>query len=252
MGRPFNAVIRLSPEFKPEFDFGQGSGGEGADGEGAKADFTGQTPVGQCPKCQSRLFESGNHYVCEQAAATPRTCDFRCGRIILQQPVDRDQLAKLLQNRKTDLLTKFISKRGRPFSAFLVLDADNRVGFEFEKRERKGGERKTSAPKEPGPKLDFTGQEPLGTCPRCGGRVFESETDYLCEKSQAEKRPCKFKSGKVILQLPVPPDQARKLLATGRSDLLSGFISRRGRPFKAWLVLQEGKVAFEFPETDEG
>jgi DNA topoisomerase-3 len=43
-----------------------------------------------------------------------------------------------------------------------------------------------------------------------------------------------------------------KLLQEGRTDLLSKFISKRGRPFSAWLVLDEsGKVTFEFPEREE-
>jgi len=254
LGRQFNAVIRLTDEFKPEFDFGQDQeGGEGASENGAnrQPDFTGLDPVGQCPKCSSRIFESGNNYVCEQAAAKPRKCDFRCGRIILQQPVDRSQFVKLLADGKTELLTKFVSKRGRPFSAYLVLNAEKRVGFEFEPREKKPRAKRSNAPREPSPKLDFSGQEALGQCPRCGGRVFESDKDYLCEKSQAEKKPCKFKSGKVILNQSVDREQVQALLATGRTSLLEQFISRRGHPFKAWLVLQDGKVAFEFPEKEE-
>lgn len=249
-GRPFNAVIRLSDEFRPEFDFGNGEGG-GA-GEAKPVDFSGQEPAGVCPKCQARIFESGNQYVCEKAAGPERTCSFRCGRIILQQPLDRAQLTKLLTTRRTDLLTQFVSKRGRRFSAFLVLNADNDVGFEFEKRkERKGGGQRSEQSEAPVEKVDFTGQESLGACPKCGGRVFESAKDYLCEKSQAEKRPCKFRSGKVILHQPIAREQMVKLLKEGRTDLLKEFVSKRGRHFSAWLVLQEGsKVGFEFPERE--
>ena len=194
------------------------------------------------------MFDGGNHYLCEHAAGPARTCDFRCGRIILQQPLDRAQVAKLLAERKTDLLTKFISKRGRPFSARLALDADQKVGFEFEPREQKRPGRKPADPKTPPTPIDFTGQEPVGRCPRCGGRVFETETDYRCEKTQAESKPCKFRSGKVILNQPLSRQIMGQLLAGDRTELLDQFVSRRGRPFKAWLVLQEGKVTFEFPE----
>jgi DNA topoisomerase-3 len=37
-------------------------------------------------------------------------------------------------------------------------------------------------------------------------------------------------------------------LATGKTDLLEGFISKRGRPFSAYLKLEDEKVGFEFPE----
>ena len=103
-----------------------------------------------------------------------------------------------------------------------------------------------------GQESSFTWPPPVGRkCPRCGSRVFESETDYLCENSQADKKPCKFKTGKTILQRPVEREQVAKLLASGKTDLLEKFISKTGRPFSAWLVVGEGgKVGFEFPERD--
>lgn len=98
-------------------------------------------------------------------------------------------------------------------------------------------------------KFDFAGQQPLGQCLVCGGNVFETDTHYVCEKSQADKKPCKFRSGKVILQRAIEREQMTKLLATGKTDLLEKFISKAGRPFSAYLVKGEaGKVGFEFPE----
>jgi hypothetical protein len=37
-------------------------------------------------------------------------------------------------------------------------------------------------------------------------------------------------------------------ISAGKTDLLDGFISKRGRPFAAYLKLEDGKVGFEFPE----
>ena len=124
------------------------------------------------------------------------------------------------------------------------------MGFEFEARAPKA-DKGAAKPKAPAVKLDFTGQEPLGKCPKCGGQVFEGPTDYLCERSQADKRPCKFKLSREILQQPIDRAQAQKLLATNKSDLLDKFISKAGRPFPAYLVMDEnGKVTFEFPPRD--
>ena len=250
-GRPFAAIIKLTDELKPEFDFGQEE--KNAAGEVAEVDFTGQEPLGKCPKCGARVFESGMSYICEKATGAAKTCDFRSGKIILQQTVERAQMTRLLATGKTELLPKFISKKGRPFAAYLVVGEGGKVGFEFEPRKTKGkaGAATTGKPKEPTPKLDFRGKEPLGKCPRCGARVFESEGDYLCEKSQADRKPCKFKTGKTILQRPFEREQVVKLLTTGKTDLLEKFISKTGRPFAAWLVLGEnGKVTFEFPPRD--
>ncbi len=84
MGRPFSAVLKLTPEFKLEFDFGQGSD----DGSSDEAvDFTGQQPLGPCPKCGGRVFEQPMNYLCERATGPAKTCDFRSGKVILQQPI---------------------------------------------------------------------------------------------------------------------------------------------------------------------
>jgi len=245
-GKRFAAVLKLSDEFKAEFDFGPNGQ---TDGAAQPVDFSGQEPLGKCPKCGGRVFELGMTYVCENSVGPNKTCDFRSGKIILQQSVEREQMKKLFSTGKTDLLERFISRKGRPFKAFLVLTDKKDVGFEFEKREPKTkGERK---PKEPPPKIDFTEKQSLGTCPKCGGKIFETENSYICERSQSARTPCKFRVSKTILGREIPKEQAQKLLTTGKTDLLDNFISKRGRPFSAYLKLEDGKVGFEFPEKPQ-
>jgi DNA topoisomerase-3 len=250
MGRPFAAVIKMTPEFKPEFDFGQ----DRADANGVvpEVDFTGQEPVGKCPKCGNRVFEAAMHFVCEKSVGPNRTCDFRTGKVILQRAIERAQVQKLLETGKTDLIDKFISKKGRPFKAFLVLN-ERGVGFEFEPRPAKGKKAgKSDEPKAPAAKIDFAGLETVGKCPKCGGKVFDTEAAYLCEKSQADSRACKFKISKVIAQQPIDRTQATKILAESRSDLLTKFVSKAGRPFPAYLVMDDmGKITFDFPPRGE-
>ncbi len=130
MGRLFNAEIRLNDEKQPEFDFGQPKEGE----EGAEpVDFSDQQPLGACPKCGASVYEHGLAYVCEKSVGPEKSCDFRSGKVILQQPVEREQMVKLLAEGRTDLLKGFVSARTRrKFSAFLVRGKDGKVGFEFE------------------------------------------------------------------------------------------------------------------------
>lgn len=254
LGRPFDAMMKLGPkpELKVEFDFGDGSQGEGnGEGEGnAAPDFTNQEPLGRCPKCGGNVFDAGMKYVCEHAVGREKKCDFTSSKIILQQTIEPPQMRKLLAEGKTELLKEFVSKKtGRKFEAFLVLK-DGKVSFEFPPRAArpKAARKKENAP--PSPPIDFTGLTPIGTCPLCGGRVFEGPEAYLCENSQRETRPCKFKSGRVILEQPVDVTQMEKLLRDRRTDLLEKFVSRKtGKTFAAHLVLGEkGKVEFEFPE----
>lgn len=144
MGRPFAAMIRLNADNLPEFDFGQGSG---ADGDGEAVDFSGQEALGACPKCGSGVYEHGLSYVCEKAVGAARTCDFRSGKIILQQPIERAQMTRLLTDGRSELLRGFVSSRTkRKFSAYLVRGGDGKIGFEFEPR----APRKTAAKAEDG------------------------------------------------------------------------------------------------------
>ena len=143
MGKPFAAGVRLNEEFRIEFDFGHGSAS--SDSEEAP-DFSSQESLGPCPKCGARVFEYGVAYVCEKAVGPSRSCDFRSGKVILQQPVERAQMERLLATGKTDLLPRFISKKGRPFKAYLIKNPEGRVGFEFEPRKPKATAVAESAP----------------------------------------------------------------------------------------------------------
>ena len=126
-GWPFVAEMALTyseedKNWKLEFDFGDEADPAQT---GELIDFGAQEPLGPCPKCAARVFEFGKNYVCEKgvptsAQATP-TCDFKSGKIILQQPVERAQMEKLLATGKTDRLDKFVSIRPRrAFQAFLA------------------------------------------------------------------------------------------------------------------------------------
>ncbi len=242
MGKPFASILKLGDDFKVHFDFGQSESDE-------PVDFTGQEPLGKCPNCAANVYENGMSYVCEKSVGPGRNCKFRSGKIILQQTIDRAQMQKLLSTGKTDLLPRFISKKNRPFQAFLVIK-DKKTAFEFQERP-KNGKKGARKPKEE-EKYDFTGQESIGKCPKCGGKVFESANNYVCEKVQAEKKPCKFKSGKTILQQPIDREQMSKLLNAGKTDVMDKFVSKAGRNFAAYLVLgEDGKVTFEFPPREE-
>ncbi|MEY4387824.1 MAG: hypothetical protein RLY20_3107 [Verrucomicrobiota bacterium] len=243
-GFPFAAVVKLNEQNEVKFDFGN----DPAEGEtAAVVDFTGKESLGKCPKCQANVYENGMNYICEKATGPSRTCDFKTGAVILQQPIEKAQVVKLLAEGKTDLLKNFVSnKTNRKFEAFLVVK-EGKVSFEFAPRERKFPAKKKAD--EPVEKIDFTGKEVLGKCPKCGGNVYEGPVNYVCERSQADTKRCTFKSGRVVLQQPIDHVQIKKLLAEGKTDVMDKFISKAGKPFSAHLKLAaKGKVEFEFPE----
>ena len=137
-GWPFTSeiVIKYDDEthnYKLEFDFGDDKKGEES---GELVEFE-DAALGACPICASEVHEHGSNYVCTRAvptAAQPTpSCTFKSGKIILQQPVEREQMHKLLATGKTDLLDKFVSMRTRrAFKAHLAWDKEaGKVNFEF-------------------------------------------------------------------------------------------------------------------------
>ena len=149
-GWPFSAELALVYDeelanWKLEFDFGDDARKAAEDGE--PVDFSAQTSLGTCPKCQGHVYEHGGNYVCEHAVGATITCDFKSGKIILQQPVAAAQMQKLLAGGKTDLLENFISnKTKRKFKAYLAYDKkEGKVMFEFEPRALKPGAKPAAA-----------------------------------------------------------------------------------------------------------
>ncbi len=132
IGRKFNAIVKLSDEFKPEFDFG-----ENGHDQPIQIDTTKHESLGLCPLCQKgQVYVLDRAYACENAVSKEKTCTFRVSKNILQREIPQEQVQKLISTGKTDLLPKFISKKGRPFSAHLKLE-NGKVGFEFAARKPK-------------------------------------------------------------------------------------------------------------------
>jgi DNA topoisomerase-3 len=144
MGRKFNAIVKLGADFKQQFDFEDANGAEAQ-----KVDPAQHEALGPCPVChKGQVYVLDRAYTCENAVATPKTCTFRVSKNILQRDVPKEQVQKLISTGKTDLLHKFISKKGRPFSAHLKLE-NGKVGFEFAEKKPKAA--KKSASKNPEP-----------------------------------------------------------------------------------------------------
>jgi len=209
-----------------------------------------------CPNCGGIVRENYRRYACTGKSGTGTDA---CGFSFTKSPAGRTfevaEAEALLRDKHIGPLEGFRSKAGWPFVSEIVIKFDEesknyKLEFDF-------GDEKD--PAETGEIVDFSGQTSLGPCPKCGSRVFEFGSNYVCEKSvPTAEQPtpsCDFKSGKVILQQPVAPEQVQKLLNEGKTDLLDKFVSMRTRrAFKAFLVWnkEEGKVTFEFePRTSK-
>ena len=199
-------------------------------GEFADPDFgTLKTP---CPKCGAKIHEGYKHFTCEK-------CDYKLWKVVASRQWEPEEMDELLANRVIGPVQGFRSKMGRPFAAMIKLNAEHGPEFDFGNGE---GEGEAEA-------VDFSSQESLGACPKCRSRVFEHGMAYVCEKSVGPAKSCDFRSGKIILQQEMSRAEMQKLLQTGKTSLLKGFISNRTkRKFSAYLVSDaaSGKVSFEF------
>ena len=204
-----------------------------------------------CPNCGGVVKENYRRFTCigKEGAAVEGSEGSGCGFSITKSPAGRSfelpEIDQLVRDHKVGPLEGFRSKAGWPFTAELKLVRDDELNnwkMEFDfgdaaKKDEEGGEA-----------VDFSGQQSLGKCPKCSGQVFEHGSNYICENAVGVAT-CDFKSGKIILQQPVTPDQVTKLLGTGKTDLLENFVSNKTRrKFKAFLSwdAKAGKVGFEF------
>ena len=190
----------------------------------------------RCPNCGGEVHEQYKKFACVD-------CDFGFWKIMGGRQIEPAEAETLITERSVGPLDGFRSRIGRPFAAKLKLNDDNEVEFDFGPR----------VGDDDGTTYDFSGLTPLGSCPKCGGRVFETPNAYVCERAVGEGRTCDFRSGRTILTRTIEPAQMTKLLETGKTDLLQFVSARTRRPFSAYLAKQsDGKVGFEFEAKEPG
>ena len=85
-----------------------------------------QEPCGCCPKCKSEVLEKARAFQCRN-----EECTFKISKNILGRIMKREEVIDLLKNKKTKKLNAFWSKKKKPFSAYLVLNEDGSIRFDF-------------------------------------------------------------------------------------------------------------------------
>ncbi|WP_193214732.1 DNA topoisomerase III [Luteolibacter marinus] len=188
-----------------------------------------------CPKCGAQgLKQTDATYECREPE-----CGFKAKKHIAGRLISEEEARELFAKKFIGPLTGFKSRFNKPFDAALELDDKFKVNFVFEGNDDKAE--------------DLTDDMILGTTTLPDGRsvkVYGTEKSYMIPELRTKKDPDGLRLGRSILQKEIEPDQAFKLLAEGKTDLIKGFISNRTkRPFDAHLTLnlEDGKVGFEFP-----
>jgi DNA topoisomerase-3 len=190
-----------------------------------------------CPLCGKGSFkENIRQFKC-------RSCGLSVWKSVASRPFDRDEVRELLEKKQVGPLEGFRSRFGKLFAATILLDEEGKTKFSFGERED-----------DPTALEALRSAASIGACPVCKKGVVRCGMNaYVCERSLEKEDRCAFRVGKIILQREIQQEQVSKLLEKGKTELIPGFISKKGRKFSAYLKLDGSKVSFEFePRQEKG
>ena len=196
-----------------------------------------------CPECQATVFkQTDGLFECKNPE-----CTFKLKKYHASHELSEAQAAELINNKVVGPIESFKNRFGQPFTAELKLEKPKKawkVGFIFEGDSEREDELK-----------NLSDDQLLCEAPVTDGstdlvKVYETASAYLCPKMATKKDERGVRISKTILKNEVPKEQALKLFVEGKTDLIQGFISKKGRPFAAFLTLdrETGKLGFEFQE----
>lgn len=186
--------------------------------------------IGDCTVCSGKIIETTLNYQCEKNEGRDKGCSFVFWKDTSGRWFDQTTAQRLLQNRQIEDLHGFFNRNGEPYIATVKISDEGKVEFIG------GGESSSDA-----------SDEEVCPCPSCEhGTIRIGQTMYACDHDD-----CKFRGvSKEMCKRPITPAEAKYILENGKSELLEDFISKRGRPFKAYLVLDKTRIKFEFPPRE--
>lgn len=175
-----------------------------------------------CPLCGGEIVRTMFGYGCSNynKEDAEHSCRFAVNNKIAGLKISDSVVKQLLTHKKTDVIQGFLAKSGAKFDAPLKLTADGQVVFDF--------------PDRPAP------AETNLACPRCDAhKLKKSQWYYECE--------CGFKIGHTVAQVPISEELMQELFTTGKTaGKITGFISKAGNPFDAYLKYADEKISFDF------
>ena len=236
----FAAALKLvkdekTAKWKAEYDFGD------------KVDLGTVESFWSDPATGSELCEVGSSYVLRARENGEWKQDFRVPRLMCKKEISRELAVQLVEKGKTDLIKGFISKKGRPFDAFLLRN-EAKIRWEFPPRAPKTGKDGKPVERKARAKVDLSKAKVIGESKVHGGQLVETEDAYYVRKPDQDNRQV-FKLTKQLCEHEITPDEVKEMLSEGRSQLIENFVSKRGNKFAAYLMLsaKKDKAEFEFP-----
>ena len=237
----FAATLKLVKDeekgkWKSEYDFGD------------KKDLGELEPFWKDPATGGELCENGSSYILREREGEGWKQSFRVGRLMCQKPIPREAAIQLVTQGKTDLIKGFISKKGRPFDAFLKREKE-RISWEFPPRAPKLDKdgnpiaRKSKTPPDLS-KATLVGKSKMHK----DGEILETPEAFYVRRPEQDNR-IVMTLKRELCAKKLSFDEVKPLFDEGRTGLIQGFMSKRGASFAAYLVLSAtgAKAEFEFP-----
>jgi DNA topoisomerase-3 len=206
-------------------------------------------PLGPCPACGRPVVEAPWFYRCQEKPERDPDCPLRIWKDTSGRYIDRNSARTLVLAGKTGALEGFTARNGRTYQALLEIDREA-----WQVKVRPVAWEEGMVREDPEYEVNT---EPVGVCPfeeEC--HVVESSTQFICERKLKEtdlgegvERPksCGFVFPRTVCKREITRDEAIQYVTNKRTELLTDFTSRFGRPFSAMLVLKEtGRHGFEF------
>ncbi len=194
-----------------------------------------------CPSCgATALKQTDGNYECKGA-----DCKFKLNKYIASHKLVPAEAKALLEQGRVGPFEDFKNRFGQPFVAEIAMAEGARGAwkpeFIFEGDEEREAESKNLSDDQ----LLCEAALADGTA----AKVYETDRAYLCPDMAPDKQKGGTRIAKEILKKEIPAEQAMKLFVEGKTDVIAGFISKKGRPFSAHLLLDKttGKLGWEFP-----
>ena len=237
----FSAVLKLVKDvekgkWQAQYDFGD------------KQDLSALEPFWKDPATGAELCESGNSYILREREGEGWKQSFRVGRLMCQKPIPREAAIQLVTQGRTDLIQGFISKKGRPFDAFLKREAA-KISWEFPPRKPKVDKDGNPIARKPKTPPDLSQATIVGHSKmHKDAEILETPEAFYVRRPDQDNR-IVMTLKRQLCGLEVPTEEVLRLFEEGRTNLIQGFMSKRGQPFGAYLVLSKtgAKAEFEFP-----
>ncbi|GAB4566634.1 MAG: type IA DNA topoisomerase [Haliangiales bacterium] len=197
--------------------------------------------LGTCPICRKPVTEGFKSYQC----ATGKACSFVIFKRVAGRAISPALVRVLLSRGRSQPLRGFRSKRGKRFSAALVLDDSGRVEFAFQDRttgSQRAGSRAPAPRRDQGEESAKAPSQRAPRCPACRhGHIIAGHHAWGCSRWRQQ---CQFRVSYVQNGLRVPADEADRLFRRRQTRLLDG-LSPHGRARLVLDLTQPGNVRIE-------